>query len=260
MAFSILGRIEPTATRARARERPRALRFQYPRSDRAHCNLPLWNWVPGCLWSTFSILGRIEPTATSPLRRRGSCASPLSVSSVGSSPLQHGCGLRPRGRSGSFSILGRIEPTATRASVLEQTAWCTFSILGRIEPTATWRPWILRRRWILSVSSVGSSPLQLLRVLRLRATQPLSVSSVGSSPLQRGNAIVARAWVEWHFQYPRSDRAHCNGTRPTVSASPSRTFSILGRIEPTATVVRPSPRDALPPFSILGRIEPTATT
>ena len=86
----------------------------------------------------------------------------LSVSSVGSSPLQ-------------------LEVTA-----FLQVFCVAFTILGRIEPTAIPTPssassW----RFPLSVSSVGSSPLQLpLGRLGDAQIDDLSVSSVGSSPLQ----------------------------------------------------------------------------
>ncbi len=70
------------------RERQRILPFQYPRSDRGHCNR------------------RNEPPVL--------ITNPLSVSSVGSWALQppgDGSAVNPRG---AFSILGRIVGTATQ--------------------------------------------------------------------------------------------------------------------------------------------------
>jgi len=90
----------------------------------------------------------------------------------------------------------------------------------------------------------------------------LSVSSVGSSGMQQPLGAL-RLQPFSFFQYPRSDRAGCNFHSPTrVLASGSlsvssvgssgmqlaqgnnpvqdfATFSILGRIERDATVVRP---------------------
>ena len=132
--------------------------FQYPQSDRAHCNpetCRAGRWPHSlsvssvgssplqlcccccCCFISFSILSRIEPTATAAGRRPPPLPVALSVSSVGSSPLQ-----RRRRRW--------FPPVLT-----------TFSILSRIEPTATPRSpgsWFSVMR--LSVSSVGSSPLQ----------------------------------------------------------------------------------------------------
>ena len=183
--FSILGRIEPTATSRTGLCAPKtSLLFQYPRSDRAHCNrqTPL---RPSRPLPPFSILGRIEPTATRissthplpsrifqyPRSDRAHCnhrrgqdegtEGDLSVSSVGSSPLQRLIEASAVGLSGAFSILGRIEPTAT----------CRHSGGGFGKSP-------------LSVSSVGSSPLQLLLALGASHRGWLSVSSVGSSPLQ----------------------------------------------------------------------------
>ena len=135
--------------------------FQYPRSDRAHCNVTL-RPGGGAPRSTFSILGRIEPTATAGSPVADLPTKSLSVSSVGSSPLQQSPGPRRTPGKRSFSILGRIEPTATSDK------------LGREFP---------------------------LRV----------------------------------FQYPRSDRAHCNRRLWRLGQDREVPFSILGRIEPTAT-------------------------
>ena len=140
--------------------------FQYPRSDRAHCNLPDEDRIPG---------PHLE----------------LSVSSVGSSPLQP-CLLSrlDRGATSSFSILGRIEPTATARAQLP-----THLRVSR-----------------LSVSSVGSSPLQ-------PPTLPPSAGSVSPfsilgriEPTATPQDIINGPPQHHHFQYPRSDRAHCNSS------------------------------------------------
>ena len=137
--------------------------FQYPRSDRAHCNREI-----------------------------------LSESEL---------------PDGTFSILGRIEPTATNeeAVVLPADGMVTFSILGRIEPTATFMP------------GYEGDPHPYFQYPRS----------------DRAHCNLPEGEVPWpdlvDFQYPRSDRAHCN---PAARRDPRRStppFSILGRIEPTAT-------------------------
>ncbi len=211
----------------------------------------------------------------------------------------------------AFSILGRIVGTAT-APACERRADDTlpFSILGRIVGTATrGRRNRSSPEAILSVSSVGSWALQpaSAHAMHVRVGR-LSVSSVGSWALQpsatphhrahpRAFSILGRivgtatdrggnlARVTASFQYPRSDRGHCN-RQPSAGPLPGRpTFSILGRIVGTATrivnytAIRAGtafqyPRSdrghcnslllhlLLPgyvPFSILGRIVGTAT-
>ena len=170
--FSILGRIEPTATSIDHKTLLLRIGFQYPRSDRAHCNCA-------------------PPTRTRRQSRR------LSVSSVGSSPLQ----------PPSWSRSGWDAPGP-------------FSILGRIEPTATgvWNDRGVDGDGGLSVSSVGSSPLQLLCLVPDARLLDLSVSSVGSSPLQQRHIPPRLVGPDHLFQYPRSDRAHCNDTWRRFSA------------------------------------------
>ena len=145
----------------------------------------------------------------------------------------------PGGRSeGTHSGGGLFEGDLFKGDPRRCRRPLPLSILGRIEPTAT--------------GLCGAALLD---------GRPLSVSSVGSSPLQRpclGN-LQEKAN---DFQYPRSDRAHCNAWFAGLSTAMRRPFSILGRIEPTATneeaVVLPA--DGMVTFSILGRIEPTATS
>ena len=193
LAFSILGRIEPTATWMEPVLHPVILVFQYPRSDRAHCN---------------SLYGL-------PCRKRLS----LSVSSVGSSPLQHYLH-RSSPHEGTLFQYPRSDRAHCNWGEHLEEAW----------------------RFALSVSSVGSSPLQRLQDLGLpRSRGGLSVSSVGSSPLQPRLSVPA-GFHPSLFQYPRSDRAHCNFRRPSRSGRTPSTFSILGRIEPTATPPSPFAR------------------
>ncbi len=113
----------------------------------------------------------------------------------------------------------------------------------------------------LSVSSVGSWALQPLQAAKATpAVLRLSVSSVGSWALQL--AVQAQLYHDRQrgFQYPRSDRGHCNAWRRSIGALAIGAFSILGRIVGTATL-RPRQDSARMPaaFSILGRIVGTAT-
>ncbi len=139
----------------------------------------------------------------------------------------------------------------------------TFSILGRIVGTATYNVATSACAVLaaLSVSSVGSWALQLLQQhADVTRSLRLSVSSVGSWALQLCAACCPTV-VRVGFQYPRSDRGHCNYSFCTIRQSPVRAFSILGRIVGTATALRSRGLTTLPPpFSILGRIVGTATT
>jgi len=185
---------------------------------------------------TFSILGRIEPTATVRELVLELGEQVLSVSSVGSSPLQLlkdplttlskyiGLSVSSVGSSPLQPIIGFVvlptlalsvssvgssplqPPCPRRTGEADQP----FSILGRIEPTATPLNWASKCSPMkLSVSSVGSSPLQRDLLRAFHTSQELSVSSVGSSPLQLIGAATGSGTIKV-FQYPRSDRAHCN--------------------------------------------------
>ena len=240
--FSILGRIEPTATREQIDNALLDLVFQYPRSDRAHCNrLERERPMSSSRLSVSSV-------GSSPLQRpdppTGPSSVTLSVSSVGSSPLQPRWAILLTGTPFGFQY-----PRSDRAH-------CNL-------PRGAGRP--RGRVAQLSVSSVGSSPLQLRSMGNSGSRwNRLSVSSVGSSPLQlpipgasseasaRGSfSILGRIEPtatpsEWttatnvpSFQYPRSDRAHCNEADHVRVVRVLRAFSILGRIEPTATLSPP---------------------
>ena len=160
---------------------------------------------------TFSIPNRIEPSATHANHRTPRGLAGLSVSPIGSSPLQH-CPARDAvGAPETFSIPNRIEPSATwpEFEVLDTdenfqypqsdralcncvtapppTCTCAaFSIPNRIEPSATRR----------SSSNTGDEPT---------------------------------------FQYPQSDRALCNQSSADLSLARYGSFSIPNRIEPSAT-------------------------
>ena len=199
--------------------------------------MPSVGWMSHAACS-FSILGRIEPTATPIGGGIWHETSHLSVSSVGSSPLQLDWAAGGPGAFGSFSILGRIEPTATpRHKPWKREDIDAFSILGRIEPTAT-----------SQVRPDPSGP---------RASFQYPRSDRAHCNLSGGRGTL-RLTI---FQYPRSDRAHCNRTTHRGPHGRELPFSILGRIEPTATAMAGGLVDPSPgPFSILGRIEPTATS
>ena len=239
LTFSIPNRIEPSATRLSLLWHSLENHFQYPQSDRALCNI-----------LTGFMIGQL-PFFQYPQSDRALCnirnlkiprrRPILSVSPIGSSPLQHqdlACRLcRPE----TFSIPNRIEPSATLldfsphhtpdslsvspigssplqlSQAPEQDAWeQAFSIPNRIEPSATRRDGRPGPdRLSLSVSPIGSSPLQRVAAMSSKDEEQLSVSPIGSSPLQR--RLVP-------------------GSAPTSSA-----FSIPNRIEPSATRWRPKP-------------------
>ena len=237
-AFSILGRIEPTATLNRARLGLPPDLFQYPRSDRAHCNLAQLGKISFDEFWPFSILGRIEPTATF-LTFAARWAENVSDFQYPRSDRAH-CNI---GR-----VNERCDPPNSFQYPRSDRAHCNllfwllmaagegpFSILGRIEPTATTAVALLAYR---------EEGFQYPRSDRAHCNLTLR---------------LFRNWTPPAFQYPRSDRAHCNFFRvggipldlvlsvSSVGSSPlqlcfhtphrgrASSFSILGRIEPTAT-------------------------
>ena len=109
--FSIPNRIEPSATCTGQRSGRLPNHFQYPQSDRALCNSPPSS---GCCGKTR-----------------------LSVSPIGSSPLQRPICRPTSGTNTTFSIPNRIEPSATSIRDIPTTWPTTFSIPNRIEPSAT---------------------------------------------------------------------------------------------------------------------------
>ncbi len=238
--------------------RYRAVAFQYPRSDRGHCNIAAT--VAADLHAAFQYPRSDRGHCNSYCRQRIARTSHLSVSSVGSWALQRRWQCSTVAGDRTFSILGRIVGTATpltpdrraRTDCFQyprsdrghcnncavhpaRYAQLPFSILGRIVGTATCGAWHAMRRIV-----------------------SLSVSSVGSWALQP-DAYSCSASFARRFQYPRSDRGHCNADRDAGAADAQSTFSILGRIVGTATAQWLIGRARGSAFSILGRIVGTAT-
>jgi len=135
-----------------------------------------------------------------------------------------------------------------------------FSILVRIELTATTHPPTRRRPPSpLSVSSFGSSSLQPFAFQS--HTHPKLTFQYPRSDRAHCNKVYMRPHPSQAvFQYPRSDRAHCNRVLIPDLGTPRVTFSILVRIELTATCPDSTRSYSPPAFSILVRIELTATT
>ena len=184
----------------------------------------------------FSIPNRIEPSATPTRNPPPETPESLSVSPIGSSPLQHFPGPALADRPGlSVSPIGSSPlqlpecyarcwpgcgfqyPQSDRALCNRSWRWAassadvTFSIPNRIEPSAT----------------VG----------------------------------VVYVVVQFqHFQYPQSDRALCNTKDDGNGISRHAPFSIPNRIEPSATLDKALHASrVLGTFSIPNRIEPSAT-
>ena len=188
------------------------------------------------LRGSFSIPNRIEPSATGIAAPIPKFCQALSVSPIGSSPLQLKMVCRLVRQITAFSIPNRIEPSATLAVWGHGQEHNLLSVspigssplqLRRRSPGAMWLP-------SLSVSPIGSSPLQQLAAgdpiiaihtfsipnrIEPSATLPspvgwttilrLSVSPIGSSPLQLV-IIPSPSFLVGFFQYPQSDRALCN--------------------------------------------------
>ena len=210
LSFSIPNRIEPSATSGQQHDVDRPVRFQYPQSDRALCNLTPRSVAIVCFDFQYPQSDRALCNSQKSVGDIG--VNALSVSPIGSSPLQPCATPLLTSVSPAFSIPNRIEPSATirsdtainiarffqypqsdRALCNSPSGWTalasrqTFSIPNRIEPSAT-------------------SASKYVRKLALR----LSVSPIGSSPLQPRHRSRGRWLHEDNFQYPQSDRALCN--------------------------------------------------
>ena len=158
--FSILYRIEPTVTEQGAGGGHSCASFQYPLSDRTHCNGEV-RGTSDRYPLAFSILYRIEPTVT---MMRIAPAFTVRNFQYPLSDRTHCNASRPapiRCSPETFSILYRIEPTVTAKWMHRQgDVDGSFSILYRIEPTVTPAAVpTLPRELLLSVSSIGSNPL-----------------------------------------------------------------------------------------------------
>ncbi len=283
-AFSILGRIVGTATTGWSGVSGRFRSFQYPRSDRGHCNnITLKNYILNTALSVSSVgswalqLSRHTETATVesafqyPRSDRGHCnptaPAPTSVITIFQYPRsdrghcnQHLCCLRSRHRRLSVSSVGSWALQRIRNGIV-RTSSGTFSILGRIVGTATCR---LR----LPVPP-QRLPFSILGRIVGTATPPRRSRGAGGRSFQyprsdRGHCNNPTVNVPINcpgrFQYPRSDRGHCNRFGPTTQAAPPSPFSILGRIVGTATAIATNSSRSIGSFSILGRIVGTATT
>ena len=159
--------------------------FQYPPSDRAHCNrAPASTSTPHR--RTFSILHRIEPTVTPPGVLAGSWLSSFQYPPSDRAHCNGAIDGRAETAFAHFQYPpsdrahcnpARLERTGARHSNFQYPpsdrahcntypprASCTsrmpFSILHRIEPTVTLLAVVASRPGTaLSVSSIGSSPL-----------------------------------------------------------------------------------------------------
>ena len=208
--------------------------FQYPRTDRRDCNKCKLRNTHGTR-TAFSILARIEETATDQDLLGLAQGGELSVSSHGSKGLQPSVAQFRGVLDNTFSILARIEGTATGSQSRWSGAIWTFSILARIEGTAT----------------VGQYPA-VMRAVHFQYPRT-----------DRRDCNVTRRLVQRDvlaFQYPRTDRRDCNLCLRNDTAAEDNPFSILARIEGTATAVHYELEKYTYAFSILARIEGTATS
>ena len=235
--------------------------FQYPQSDRALCNF------------------RLHPDEPPQL--------PLSVSPIGSSPLQPVQQSEPGFRGVTFSIPNRIEPSATdRGSLIQPMseilsvspigssplqlvplpepcvpAWKAFSIPNRIEPSATYCQLDSSASCVptFSIPNRIEPSATFGLPCYCAAGRGLSVSPIGSSPLQQYDVICFED-LNVNFQYPQSDRALCNSLRhlwpfPNLRLSVSPIGS-----SPLQLFNRQASHSNIPAFSIPNRIEPSATS
>jgi len=185
----------------------------------------------------------------------------LSVSSFGSNPLQLGLGSpgAPEASQLSVSSFGS-NPLQHACFRLAQRSGCFFQY-PRSDRTLCNRQSSMPSGPLsrLSVSSFGSNPLQLSTDGTTYTDISLSVSSFGSNPLQlKSQSSLSSLILTFSILVriePSATVAQYRGrNRATV------TFSILVRIEPSATeVVNLVSQIIKETFSILVRIEPSAT-
>jgi len=183
--------------------------FQYPPSDRAHCNHVLYVRADEDI-APFSILHRIEPTVTEV--RQGQTQA-IKCFQYPPSDRAHCNAYRNARRAlenASFSILHRIEPTVTCIGCSMRSFWSIFqyppSDRAHCNRLREWREWLVERDFQyppsdrahcnISEARRGQSMAHTFSILhrieptvtvgRSRATTylwELSVSSIGSSPL-----------------------------------------------------------------------------
>ena len=160
--------------------------FQYPQSDRALCNLPS-DGRAVIVAVSFSIPNRIEPSATRAPRSGMPRRSPLSVSPIGSSPLQPICAF-----SGISSAMLSVSPIGSSP----------LQLAGLRSAAPGSGP--------LSVSPIGSSPLQPYPA-SLFDPALYSFQYPQSDRALCNRCRLDRPAAKPHsFQYPQSDRALCN--------------------------------------------------
>ena len=159
-AFSILSRIDLTATTGTAASCARRSSFQYPLPDRPHCNV-IAPTVASRSIQRFQYPLPDRPHCNRLPARLDGLVSPLSVSSPGSTSLQ----LWRRGTNFetmlTFSILSRIDLTATSLPALLCLDLPSFQYPLPDRPHCnSLRRWKSGRTGRLSVSSPGSTSLQ----------------------------------------------------------------------------------------------------
>ena len=213
------------------------MHFQYPQSDRALCNFHRVSaWSGYCL--SFSIPNRIEPSATTVAIPSSHLPPSLSVSPIGSSPLQPAhTGPTTRG-AGCFQY-----PQSDRAlcNLWEFAGWPVHLLFQYPQSDRALCNSVYTaptgRTPGLSVSPIGSSPLQPL-------TGQLEFNERGSFSIpNRIEPSATRPQIEpipalSVFQYPQSDRALCNRAAEVGMANLPGSFSIPNRIEPSATTYK----------------------
>ncbi len=236
LPFSILGRIVGTATQGRRNRSSPEEFFQYPRSDRGHCNLQCsCDALPSGGLSVSSVGSwALQPSGTP---HHQSASGALSVSSVGSWALQLGRGGNLGAVAASFqyprSDRGHCNRQPSRRTSPRPS---TFSILGRIVGTAT---------RIVNYTAIRAGTAfqyprsdrghcnSLLLHLLLPRLLPFSILGRIVGTATQPGAVSDTLLVS--FQYPRSDRGHCNAEGVRLRLRAGRAFSILGRIVGTAT-------------------------
>ena len=172
------------------------------------------------------------------LRQAQHCSARLSVSSVGSSGMQHTVDRAGRCRERSFSILGRIERDATlhpRRRRLHRHHHFQYPRSDRAGCNVSTPP-----------PSEGCAP-----GFQYPRSDRAGCNGVGVEVRQTGCGVFqyprsdragcnefphrTRRCGICRFQYPRSDRAGCNKSLGGDVVGHLTTFSILGRIERDAT-------------------------
>ncbi len=94
-----------------------------------------------------------------------------------------------------------------------------------------------RQCWHLSVSSSGSKPLQRrMPSISTTCPDPLSVSSSGSKPLQLPDSFTSERPPAWDLSVSSSGSKPLQRSSSSMKPRSLRPFSILKRIEASATL------------------------